>query len=448
MERQGKRMSFLAGLWKKLINNIGLKIISLVAGLLIWIVVVGIDNPMKTQVFTGIPVNVENASVMEEAGKAYEVAETNRTVSISVRAERSVLNRLSRDNFTASIDLKDYSDGKVPINVKANRYADKITSITPRTTYANVAVEDLGQKQFGIEAEITGEVPEGYSVGTVVVNNNIVRVSGPESIVNSIERAIVKVSVQGMTKDIRTESVIEFYDSDGIAVDTEDLELSRTDSEVTVAIWTNKNIPVVYGYTGIPADGYAATGNIMASINDIDITGERADLNAIDSISIPGTAIDITGADSNVNAKIDIADYLPGGISLAASEGKDTISDVAIEIQPLSEINVEVPMSNITVENVPAGMTALVGTPDEVVVVSVRGLAATLSGINPAMITGRVDLNEVAVAQNITEWTSGVYDANVIFTYPEGVYSGNTGAVVKVVLRTEDTISADHITEE
>ncbi len=447
MERQGKRMNYLAGLWKKLINNIGLKIISLVAGLLIWIVVVGIDNPMKTQVFTGIPVNVENASVMEEAGKAYEVAETNRTVSISVRAERSVLNRLSRDNFTASIDLKDYSDGKVPINVKANRYADKITSITPRTTYANVAVENLGQKQFGIEAEITGEVPEGYSVGTVVVNNNIVRVSGPESIVNSIERAVVKVSVQGMTRDIRTESNIEFYDSDGIAVNTEDLELSRTDSEVTVAIWTNKNIPVVYGYTGIPADGYAATGNIMASINDIDVTGEREDLNVIDSISIPGTVIDITGADSSVNVKVDIADYLPGGISVAASDSEDTISDVAIEIQPLSEINVEVPMSNITVENVPAGMTAFAGTPGEVVVVSVRGLAATLSGINPAMITGRVDLNEVAVAQNITEWKSGVYDANVIFTYPEGVYSGNTGAVVKVVLRTEDTISADQITE-
>ncbi|MBR5376019.1 MAG: hypothetical protein IK139_01955 [Lachnospiraceae bacterium] len=442
-------MSFLTGLWKKLINNIGLKIISLLAGLLIWIVVVGIDNPLKTQIFTGIPVNVENAAFMEKEGKAYEVDDSNKTVSISVRAERAVLNRLSRDNFTASINLEDYADGKVPITVKATRYADKITSITPRTTYANVTVEDLGEKQFGIEAEITGEVPDGYSVGTVVVNNNIVRVAGPVSVVNSIERAIVKVSVQGMTKDIRTESNIEFLDSRGNTVDTGDLELSRTDSSVNVAIWTNKNVPVTYGYTGIPADGYAATGNIIASVDNIDVTGAREDLADIDIIDIPGTVIDITGAESNVNAKIDISRYLPNGISIASADADKGISDVAIEIQPLSEINVEVPMSNISIENVPEGMTASPAEPGESVIVAVKGLATTLAGVNPAMITGKVDLNEVAILQNITEWTAGVYDAPVTFIYPEGIYGGKNQGLVKILLHTEgEEVPAEGVTEE
>lgn len=441
-------MNFLTGLWKKLINNIGLKIISLLAGLLIWIVVVGIDNPLRTQIFTGIPVNVENAAFMEKEGKAYEVDDSNKTVSISVRAERAVLNRLSRDNFTASINLEDYADGKVPITVKATRYADKITSITPRTTYANVTVEDLGQKQFGVEAEIVGEVPEGYSVGTVVVNNNIVRVSGPVSIVNSIERAIVRVSVQGMTRDIRTESGIEFYDAKGDLVDTEDLELSRTDSSVNVAIWTNKNVPVMYSYTGIPADGYAATGNIIASVDNIDVTGAREDLADIEIIDIPGTVIDITGAESNVNAKIDISRYLPSGISIASTDADKETSDVAIEIQPLSEINVEVPMSNISIENVPEGMIASAAEPSESVVVAVKGLATTLAGVNPAMITGKVDMNEVAITQNITEWTEGVYDAAVTFIYPEGVYSGNNQGFVKILLHADGEKPVEENTEE
>ncbi len=448
MERQVKGMNFLTGLWKKLINNIGLKIISLLAGLLIWIVVVGIDNPLRTQIFTGIPVNVENASFMEKEGKAYEVDESNKTVSISVRAERAILNRLSRDNFTASINLEDYADGKVPITVKATRYADKITSITPRTTYASVTVEDLGQKQFGIEAEITGEVPEGYSVGTVVVNNNIVKVSGPVSIVNSIERAVVRVSVQGMTRDIRTESNIEFFDAKGDLVDTGDLELSRTDSSVNVAIWTNKNIPVTYSYTGIPADGYAATGNIIASVDNIDVTGAKEDLANIELIDIPGTVIDITGAVSNVNAKINISRYLPNGISIASSDTDKEISDVAIEIQPLSEINVEVPMSNISIENVPEGMAASAAEPGESVVVAVKGLATTLAGVNPAMITGKVDMNDVAVTQNITEWTEGVYDAAVTFIYPEGVYSGNNQGFVKILLQKGVEHHVEENTEE
>ena len=436
-------MNFLTGLSKKLVNNLGLKIISLLAGLLIWIVVVGIDNPLRTQVFVGIPVNVENAAYMEKEGKAYEVDDSSKTVSISVRAERAILNRLSRDNFSASIDLEDYADGRVPITVKATRYSDKITSITPRTTYARVTVEDLGEKQFGIEAEITGEVPDGYSVGTVVVNNNIVNVAGPESVVNSIDRAVIKVSVQGMTRDIRTESKIEFYDASGDAVDTGDLELSRTDSSVSVAIWANKNVPVSYGYTGIPADGFAATGNIIASVENIDITGAASDLSGVDYIDVPGTAIDITGAESNVNAKIDIKRYLPGGVSIASADYDKAVSDVAIEIQPLSEINVEVPISNITIENVPEGMTAYVTGSGDNVVTSVKGLATTLAGINPAMITGKVDLHEVALAQGLTEWTEGVYDATVNFTYPEGIYGGTVQSPVKVVLHKGEAAPPD-----
>ena len=438
-------MEVFTRLTKKLFNNIGLKILSLLLGILIWVIVVGIDNPVKTQVFSSIPVNVENAAVMENAGKFYEVADSSKTVTISVRAERSILDQLSRDNFIASIDLEEYNDGRVPISVRATRYADKITSITPRNAYAVVAVEDLGQKQFGIEAEISGEVPEGYSVGSTTVNNNIVKVTGPESVVNSIDRAVVKVSVQGMTRDIRTESSIVLYDETGKPVDMSDLEMSRTEAGITVEIWKNKDLPVSYGYTGIPADGYAATGNVSATINELTVTGSREALNSVEDISVPGTAVDITGATGNVTEKIDLSDYLPSGIRLVDENKEAAVSDVVVEIQELSTINIEIPASNITVDNVPAGMTALVGGIGEVTVISVRGLSSALSSLNPAMITGRVDLNEVAVQQNIEEWTPGAYEAPVTFTYPEGIYSGNSVVAVRVILRSDDTVMTDDL---
>ena len=150
MERQVKGMSFFKALGQKLIHNVGLKILSIALAFLIWLVVVSIDNPVKTQVFTSIPVSVENADVMEKAGQAYEVAGSSRTVSVSVKAERSILSQLSRDNFTASIDLSEYSNGRVPIEVKATKYADRIISVTPRTAYASVSVEELEETQFSI----------------------------------------------------------------------------------------------------------------------------------------------------------------------------------------------------------------------------------------------------------------------------------------------------------
>ena len=436
-------MEVFTRLAKRLVNNIGLKILSLLLGILIWVIVVGIDNPVKTQIFSSIPVNVENAAVMEDAGKFYEVADSSKTVTVSVRAERSILDQLSRDNFIASINLEEYNEGRVPISVRATRYADKITSITPRNSYAIVAVEDLGRKQFGIEAEISGEVPEGYSVGGSTINNNIVRVSGPESVVNSIDHAAVRVSVQGMTRDIRTESNILLYDSAGQNVDTDDLELSRTETGITVEIWKNKDVPVTYGYTGIPADGFAATGNVSATVNDLTITGDRDDLSEVESIMIPGTAVDISNASGNVTSRVDLSKYIPSGIRIVHEE--DALADVTVEIQELSTINVEIPASNITVDNVPAGMTAVVGGIGEVTVISVRGLSKDLSALNPAMITGRIDMNEIAVSQNIGEWTAGAYEAPVTFTYPEGIYSGNSVVAVKVILRPEEAVAADAV---
>lgn len=437
-------MSILKRLGHKLVDNLLLKILALVLGLLIWIVVVSIDNPVRTQIFTSIPVNVENEEIMEKEKKAFEVAESSRTVSVSVRAERAVLDQLSRDNFIASIDLANYSDGRVPINVRATRYADRITSVTPRTPYAVVTVEDLGQRQFTIEPEVTGEVSEGYSIGDVVVANNLVRVSGPVSVVEIIDRAVARVSVQGITRDIRTESKIEFYDKNGNSVPTTDLELSRTDTNVTISIWNNKEVPVIYGYTGIPADGYAATGNVIATINNVMLKGPASALSGVDSVEIPAAAVDITGADNNVTAAVDIELYLPAGVDFANMDD-NTISNVTVEIQALDMINVEVPVSNIIIDNVPEGMNAVIGGGTQQVVVSVRGLASTLSAVNPAMITGRIDLSGLAQSLGVAQLGAGVYDAEVAFTYPEGVYSGNTPVIVSVILSHHEVIGDSFI---
>ncbi len=427
-------MSILKKIGHKLVDNLLLKILALILGLLIWIVVVSIDNPVRTQIFTSIPVNIENEEIMEKEKKAFEVAESSKTVSVSVRAERTILDQLSRDNFTATIDLANYSDGRVPINVRATRYADRITSVTPRTPYAIVTVEDLGQRQFTIEAEVTGDVSEGYSIGDVEVVNNLVRVSGPESVVSTIDRAVARVSVQGITRDIRTESKIEFYDKNGNGVSTEGLELSRTDTNIKVSIWSNKEVPVSYSYTGIPAEGYAATGNIIATINNVILKGTAASLSGVDSVDIPAAAVDITGADNNYTAVVDIDMYLPAGVDFANIDD-NTISNVTVEIQALDMINVEVPLSNVTIDNVPEGLSAAIAGAGPLVVVSIRGLSTALSDVNPAMITGRIDLKEIAKNLGVEQLGAGVYDTDIAFTYPEGIYSGNTAVTVQVVLQ-------------
>lgn len=417
-------------------NNLWLKLLALLLAVMIWLVVVSIDNPVKDQNFTQIPVGVLNGEVFEAAGEAYELAEASKYVTVTVRAERMVLSQLSRDDFTATIDMNNYSNGRVPINVKANRLADRIMSITPRTAYASVHVEELGTKQFSIDYEITGTPADGYSVGNVTLASNVVRVQGPESQVDTIDRAIVRVSAQGMTRDMRTEAPIVFIDRNGEEVDTTNLELSRSTISVSVEIWEDKEVAVTYGYTGTPAEGFAATGKINATINTVTVGGDPEVLSTMASISIPSTEIDITGATENVMKTIDVSAYLPQGISIA-NEQDETVSTVTVEVVAMSLLNVEVPSSNITIENAPEGFTVHIGGGATSVVTSVRGLPEILASVNGTMLTGHIDMDDVKIKNNIDEWTTGLYDADVTFAYPEGIYSSGVTSIVKVFVQSD-----------
>ncbi|MCR5409796.1 MAG: hypothetical protein K6E90_02330 [Lachnospiraceae bacterium] len=424
-----KLTSFLG----RITHNVGLKLLATMLAVMIWLVVVSIDNPVKDQNFTQIPVTILNGDVLEATGQAYELADSSSTVTVTARAERSVLAQLSRDDFSATIDMNNYSNGRVPITVKANRLSDKIVSLTPRTAYAAVDVEKLGTKQFSIDYEVTGEPAEGYSVGDVILASNVVRVQGPESMVETIDRAIVRISAQGMTRDMRTETPIIFIDRNGDDMDAERLELSRTSVSVTVEIWADREIPVTYGYTGIPAEGFATTGNLNATINTIELSGDPDALSGIGAISVPSEEIDITGATENYTVTIDIAAFLPSG-TRPADEEMDTHSVVTVEITALTLMNVEVPISNITIDNMPDGYVADVGAGAASIVTSVRGLPEVLATVDGSMLTGRINMDDVKARNGLDSWAPGVYDAEVSFAYPEGVSGSGVSTTTGIML--------------
>ncbi len=420
-------------------DNIGLKLISLVIAFLLWLIVVSIDNPVMFLTYSGIPVTVENAQLMEENGKAFQIAENNKTVSIVVRAERSVLNQLSRDNFLASINMA-YLDGNlVPLELKATRYADRIRSITSRTQNIRVEVEDLVQKQIPVKAVTTGEPAEGFRIGSVKAASNVVRMSGPESIVNSIVRAEVSVVVTGMSSNIRANEPIVFYDENDDPVDTSELELSIERTIVTVEIWGTKEIPVVVDYTGAPAEGYATNGKVKSSLDTIVVTGEEQALASLEEVDIPASRVDITGATDTVEETINLTPYLPDGVYVIDEEEQSTVT-VSVGVEQLQTTVVNIPTANITFENVPDGMIAMFADDSVETAVSVRGLTQSLLSLNPIEVTGKIDLSQIPVAEGQERPAPDLYNCEVSFSYPYGIYSGDVVVTKPVLLQINNSI--------
>lgn len=429
----------ITGMIKKLTGNIGLKLVSLGLAFLLWLFVVSIENPVMNLSFTSIPITIENEDVMESQGKAFELADSSKTVTVTVKAERSVLSELSRDNIKAVVDMDDLEGNRVPIEVRSTRYADRIQSISPSKEFANVVIEDLASSQFRIQVETTGTVTDGYAVGTTSLQNNVVRVKGPESVVSAISEAVVRVNVSGMTSEIHTVVPVLLLDENGDQVDTTSLEVSVDQASVSVDIWRVEEINISASSSGIPAAGYAATGVVTASPASVFVTGDSSALAGLNTVTIPGSELDITNAMGNVAAEVNISSYLPAGVYIDTARN-DGLVTITAEVEEAAATVLQIPYSNLAVTGLPDNMVIGNDMTASTVAVTVRGLKARLDVLNAAEITGTLDLSGIALNEN-GGVTPGSYAGEVTLLLPDGI-SQDT-AVAHVLLQMKEDTASD-----
>ncbi len=424
-----------------LTRNTILKMISLGVSFILWLVVVNYDDPTITKSYSSIPVELINSNTITDAGKVFELAEDSNTVNINVKAKRSVHNNLSRDDFRATADLSKVDEnGTAPVEVKATRQADRIDTISfkGRNT-VSLLIEDYREKQFNIQIEITGEPGEEHRVGSTTMDRNIVKVSGPQSKVDEVAYARATVDISGMTQDMSTTEDIELFDTDGRAIKDDDLVLSRTSVGVTVQLWGIKSVPVTFGYTGEPADGFGLTGSVKAEPSSVRVTGTAAALEQINGITIPAADVDITGAVSNVEITLPLKDYLSTGVFPADDDAAGSVT-VSVGVSKLDDRTIEVPVSNVGVVNVPEGMQATVGGLGDMMALKVRGLGSSFEEFNPLLVVGIIDVAALNIADENGSIQPGVYEAPILFTYPEGITDGGNRITAQLILRNEADI--------
>lgn len=376
----------LKKLTKLVINNFGLKLMALLFAVVLWLVVVNIDDPTQTKTFT-TSVSIENEDAITSLGKYYEVVDGINTVSFKVSAKRSVLRVLSNTDFKAVADMSKTEDmTRVPIEITATRYISSIT-FTSKTQYLDINVEDLQTKQLVISPGYTGTPADNCAVGNVSVDSsNVLKVSGPASVVSKIESAKAVINVDGMSTSITDSVVPTLYDSDGNVVDTTRLTLNMDTVNVSAEILDIKYVEISASITGTPQSGYVNT-SVTYSPQTVAIKGGATALNSVNSIEIPEGIIDIDGATGTQTQTVDISSYLPDGVTLANSDDKKV--EVTVTIEQITTKTFSVPAQNITITNIPTGYDAAFKS--DPVNVSIRGLESDLNKLSADDLKGVVD---------------------------------------------------------
>ena len=407
---------------QKLTNNLGLKLISIAVAFILWLVVVSIDDPVITRNYSGIEVEILNADAVTSQGKVYEVLDGSNIISVSLSAKRSVLEKMSRDYIKATADLKEMTIlNSVSIDVRTTRYSDMISSITPLTKNLKVEVEDLEKKQLSINVETVGTPAKGYVVGSNSPSVNITSVSGPKSAVSKLAKAVATVDVTGATSNIRASSKVVLYDGNGDVVNNAALTVGVTDILVDIDILATKEIPLMAAVSGTPADGYASTGRVSISPETILIAGSGSSYKSLEGITIPADDISINGASDDITLTFDINDYLPGGTRLATDDYDGTV-EVTVYIGKLETTVMDVPTTNITIDNIPEGFQASIVDIGGSKRIEVQGLNEDLVNLDPSKITGTIDVGNMTPRDATIEGVhAGSYDANVKWNVPSGI---------------------------
>ena len=422
---------------KKLGNNLGLKILSFVIAILVWLLVVNINNPIGTKSFVISDVQLLNEAYIDADGKMCMQDEEQVPIRVTIKAQRKILDKISVNNIRAVADLQqavslNTDPVMVPITVLCDHIMQDNIEVSPQNL--SLHLEDKDTQEFVVNVTTDNTKPDrGYEIGTLTSNPEKIKITGPTSLINKIDKVNASIDVDGATEDITTEKDVKIIDKNGEEFTDSDmgyLNVSRV--YVTAKLWkVQANVKIKAGYSGSPKSGYQVE-SVSTTPNVISVAGSEEALAALkdqnNTIIIPDYVADISDRDSDLEEKINISDYLPDGLKLTSDSSEDVF--VRVNVLPMGSSVCEVPTKNIVVNHAPDGMQVSFDTAN--IEVRVQKTDSSLDDLTEDQIKASIDLSDVG---------EGSHEVPVSIEIPDGyelVDDVTTGVEVSVISTAEE----------
>ena len=326
----------------KLTDNLFLKILSVGIAVLIWLVVMNINDAEKTKVFSK-SVKLINTDVITENGKVFRVVEGTDYVNVRVRTRKSVIDELSADDFIVTADMqKDLklNNTMVGISVECkNRNVKVDEHVTLSRSNVEVSIEDSATEQFQVHVRKVGTENDGLVVGSLIPEQTIIKITGPISLVQRIKTVEAPVDVTGIpVTSVRT-CELKLIDGLGGEIDNTYLNyVGKADGiNVTVTMLNTKTVPLRFTYSGTPAENYIVK-DVSYKPETIEIAGTGSVLSGISRWEVPAEAVNVDGIDDELQLVVDLTEYLPPGVVLKDEEASTVLVIVEVEyVEPEEE---------------------------------------------------------------------------------------------------------------
>ncbi len=343
---------------ERLTRNLGMKIISLIIAVFLWIIINGLTDPITTEVIEDIPVRLVNEESMDSVGKIFEVV-SGENITVKVRAKRSVAESLGADDFLAVADVTKMTEmHAVEIVVQCVPYDETEVEILSKRTddgtgMMMLALEESDTQSFAVSVVPDGTVAEGYYITESQVSPNLLTITGSKTQIGRIAKIAVLVNVDGAAGSFVQSGTPIVYDENGNVVESSKLSFSADQVQVSMTLLPTKQIQIHVTENGTPFYNYDCTG-IEYAPNTVVIAGKNEDLARISQLEL---SCDISNARTDVEAELGIEENLRQlyGDKYILVDENDHVS-VKATIERMQSKEISLLTSGIELRNLPENL--------------------------------------------------------------------------------------------
>ena len=331
--------------------------LSLLTAVVFWSILVASDGTLtREKTFQNFAVSVTGESTLKSRGYIVmdDLDSLISGVKLTVEVTQSNYSRVSGTSYNPHIDLTQVTgEGENVLNVAfSSQLYGPVVSCEPSSVRVNV--ERYITRRVPVVLETSGGLP-GYYLDSAKTDPTMLSVSGPQSLVSQVARAVASIDVSllsGERRSDRNSVQIRLQDAAGNTVESDLIEITnQTVLTDTVVVETElvpmREVPLEVEslVTGEPAEGYELL-EVTVSQESLLIAAADEVLDAItvlttdQPLSIEGATQDVTGT-VRLRRPTGIENTVPYDVTVTARIGEmtaqRTLRQVQVEVDGLDD---------------------------------------------------------------------------------------------------------------
>lgn len=398
-------------------------ILSILIAFFIWMAAL-LAAPEITKHIKGVPITVDipTSSMLEV------VAGDDTLVSLVLDGKQYEIGNYGPENVRVTADaslITGPGTYEVPLVVNDNGTRSyTVTSISPSTV--TLTFEERITKLLPIQIDITGlSIPQDYVApeDEIVLEPTTVEVSGAESLISQVARAVVEVNFSREVNTTQYQNCkVTYYDHEGNRLTTEGLSYFHSDVSsvaVTIPVKRVATLPLALSFLNIPDNFPIEELKYTLSVDSLTVAAEDSVLRNYSSLILG--YIDFKQLNLLTGAQTDFTVQLPEGFT-----GLDDTEVVTVSFEADDIASANLNLKNFQLTNVPEGYTVTVE--EESLKVHILGRKNIINGIAAGDFIVKVDLSDVSLRNGQFEIPVSIYAPTKGFVWAVGEYSVTVNA--------------------